>query len=133
MWTDILLILFSCVCANHLGLISAIEGITRLRLPIINCPKCFSFWSTLAYCLVQHINAIESIGIAFLIAYLSIWLELLMGFVDTLFWIAYEKVYSTRNKNYYDSSNGNYGNPSSTLSDLRRKETTGSGNKRRKK
>lgn len=130
---DIALILFSCVCANHLGLIGAIEGVIGYRIPIVNCPKCFSFWCTLSYCIINNTSIVHSLAIAFLIAYLSIWLELLMGFVDTLFWIAYEKVYSTRNKNYYDSSNGNYGNPSSTLSDLRRKETTSSSNKGRKK
>lgn len=120
MWIDILLILFSCVCANHLGLISAIEGVTRLRLPMINCPKCFSFWSTLAYCLVQHVNAIESIGIAFLIAYLALWLELSMGFIDTLYMIVYEKVYSKGYNNDTHTANGRNGHSKRTLSNLRK-------------
>ena len=48
-WGDIAGIVFACVTANHLGLVKAIEDTFEKELPIINCVKCFSFWSVLVY------------------------------------------------------------------------------------
>lgn len=94
-WFDVAMILFACVAANHLGLISAIEGVVKFKLPIINCTKCAGFWCTLAYLLITRHTVIVSIAASFLCAALAPWLNLLMGFFDTKFNWLYDKIYST--------------------------------------
>ena len=98
------LILFSSVAANHLGLVAAVEEVIRHRLPILNCPKCLTFWATLGYgCSVccDSIAALPSalpaalpllLAQSFLAAYLAIWLELLMFTIDTLYNSIYDKI-----------------------------------------
>ena len=100
-WLNDLMITFSVVAANHLGLIAAIERTVKHRLPIINCPKCMAFWSVLAYGLLTSAdNAGDIPGLvaaAFLAAWAAIWLELAMGFIDQLYLKAYDTVYPTEN------------------------------------
>lgn len=84
---------------NHLGMIAAIERIAGHSLPIINCPKCSSFWLTLmhgvcCHCgLESHRCFILAVAAAFLMAYLAIWIELLMGGIDILYARIYDTLY----------------------------------------
>lgn len=91
---DIAMLTFSCVSANHLGLIGAIEGVIHRSLPILNCPRCLTFWSVLLYTMVTDRNIVRALAISFLCAYMAIWIELLMCFIDTKFNKLYEKIYS---------------------------------------
>jgi len=90
MWIDIAAIVFICTAVNHLGLIAAIECVIRHRLPVVNCPKCLTCWSILAYglatapCLSPQAVA-RLLAISLLCSYLAIWLELLMYAIDTLY------------------------------------------------
>ena len=100
-WMDIVCILFTCTAANHLGLVGAVEGVAKREIPIVNCPKCLTFWVTLVWGLFfpsgepsGTVTVMGMLAISFLNAYLAIWLELLMGFIDTLYLKVYEKVYS---------------------------------------
>jgi len=111
-WLDVVLIVFSVVAANHLGLVAAAESIFHRRLPVVNCPKCMAFWSVLTYGLGCEIVADHSVGIndmvayyfehvlemlavAFLSAWSAIWLDLFMGIIDHLYLIIYEQIYPT--------------------------------------
>ena len=95
-WIDIAGIVFSCTAANHLGLIQAIQTVTKCnRFPIVSCVKCFSFWAVLIYCLVGGLSVITSLAISFLCAWASIWLDLFMGIIDHLYLIIYEQIYPT--------------------------------------
>ncbi len=88
-------IIFSCVAVNHLGLVAAIEKVIRHNLPVLNCPKCLTFWSVLVYGLVccDTIATIPTIvAVAFLCSYVAIWLELLMYIIDTLYNRIYGKI-----------------------------------------
>ena len=93
-WIDIASIVFSCTAANHLGLVEAIEEIIGKKLPIVNCCKCFSFWFVLVYSIIIGQNIITGLAISFLCAYLAVWLELIMGIVDTLYSRVYDKVFT---------------------------------------
>lgn len=107
MWKDIACIVFVCVTANHLGLISAVIGVffkKRRTLPIISCPRCLTFWTTLAYGIATVpcgfpqglIAAIPRLmAISFLCAYLAIWLELMEGLIDKFYDYIYGKIYPT--------------------------------------
>ena len=94
--TDIACLVFACTAANHLGLIPAIQSVTRLRtLPVISCPKCLTFWSVLAYLIGSGTGIITSLAVSFLSAWSAVWLDLLMGFIDQLYLNIYEQIYTT--------------------------------------
>ena len=86
-----MLVVFCCVAVNHLGLIPAVEKVFDITLPIINCPRCFSFWAALIYGLVTGGEVLATTALAFAGAWLASWLELGMGYTDTL----YDKIYDT--------------------------------------
>ena len=93
-------IIFSCVAVNHLGLVAAIEKVIRHNLPVLNCPKCLTFWSVLTCRVAVEINSslltlnslLQTIAVAFLCSYVAIWLELLMYIIDTLYNRIYGKI-----------------------------------------
>lgn len=98
-WIDIAGIVFVCVTMNHLGLVKAIQTVTKCnRLPIVGCPKCLTCWVTAAYgCynIATYTDIISVLAISFLASYLAIWLELLEGYVDTIYLRLYDKIYET--------------------------------------
>ena len=117
-WIDIAAIVFTCVTANHLGLVKAIEEAAQRELRIVNCPKCFSFWSVLAYTIITSRNVITSLAISFLASYSALWLELLEGYIDTLYTKVYEKIYPTYSDNPSAADAGN-GDSAGALPHLR--------------
>lgn len=98
-----LMITFSATAINHLGLVAAVEEMFDSRLPIVNCPKCLSFWATLTYgCSVccDSIAALPSalphlFAISLLCAWLAVWLDLAMGIIDHLYIKVYDTFYPT--------------------------------------
>jgi len=95
-WMDIAAVVFFSTAVNHLGLIQAMEGVIHHKLPILNCPKCLSFWGTLACGLSGDgiTAALPSalprlLATSILCSYIAIWLELIMYAIDTL----YNKIY----------------------------------------
>lgn len=110
---DIACITIVCVCANHLGLIAAIEEKLHHSLPVINCPKCFTFWSVLFYLTVFGTSAIRSLAMSFICAYAAIWLDLAIGIIDYI----YTKIYKLINTDSYEISNTNADADTSTAAD----------------
>ena len=94
-WSDVALLVFSCVAANHLGLIAAIEEVLGRKLPIMNCVKCLSYWCVFFGTFFSGWRIVEALAISFLSAYVAIWLELGMGFIDVQFGRLYENIYSS--------------------------------------
>lgn len=93
-WMDVAGIVFACVTANHLGLVDAAAAVAKCRrLPVVSCPKCLTFWSTLAYMAVTAHGVIPALATSFLASYAALWVELLEGFTDKLYTIAYDKIY----------------------------------------
>jgi len=116
-WNDTVCVLFTCVAANHLGLIGAVEKAIHLRLPVINCPKCLTFWGTLALCLSHRTGIVEAAAVSLLGAYAAIWLELIMGIIDKHYTETYEKTYPD-NKDHTDSADTNNDSADSSVSRL---------------
>ena len=119
-WIDIAGIVFVCVTMNHLGFISAVEGIVGFRIHILNCPKCASFWFTIVYAVGQMgFSIIPQIpivlAVSFLASYIALWLELLEGCVDTLYLKLYGKITSRDNDNEA-ATDADEGNTASALS-----------------
>ena len=84
-------IVFSCVAANHLGLVGAVETLVGKSLPIVNCPKCLTFWSVLLYMIIRT-PITDALATAFLCAYAATWVELAMYFIDTQYMKLYGKI-----------------------------------------
>ena len=120
-WIDIASIVFVCVTANHLGLISKIEDITRKKFPVINCTKCSTFWVTLIFFLWKSEEIMGEfpliLAISFLASYSAIWLELFEGFIDTLYLKLYGKITSADSNNEATTS-ADDGNTASTMPKL---------------
>ena len=112
---DVASIVFVCVTMNHLGLVSAIEGIIGCRLPIINCVKCSSFWATLALCFGKS-DLLTVFAISFLASYSAIWVELLEAFIDHQYMKLYGKIYPTNCDTAAPSADN--GNPDGTVSNM---------------
>lgn len=118
MWTDIAGIVFACVTANHLGLVKAIETVTKCnRLPIIGCVKCCTFWSVLLYMVVNGHGIIQTLAIPFIASYAAIWLELFEGIIDLIYMRLYETI--TTNNDYAASAGTGVGNTDCSVSELR--------------
>ncbi len=94
-WDDIAMITFVCTAANHMGLVDAVEGTIRHKLPIVNCCKCATFWTTLLYgFLTCHGDGVMAVmATSFLASMCAVWLELLMGFIDSLYDKAYGRIF----------------------------------------
>ena len=98
-----LMITFSATAINHLGLVAAVEEVIARRLPVINCPKCLSFWATLTYGCFVCCNSIAALpsalprlfALSLLCAWLAVWLDLAMGIIDHLYIKVYDTFYPT--------------------------------------
>ena len=110
-WIDIAAVVFFSTAVNHLGLIQAIERVVHHRLPVVNCPKCLSFWSTFAYGVSGDgiTAALPSVlprllAISILCSYLAICLELLMYAIDTLYNRIYVKIENISQEHHDEES-----------------------------
>lgn len=87
------MLVLSTTLANHLGLVEAVEGVIRHKIPIVSCSKCLSFWVVLLCSLLYGQPLIASVAVSFVCAYCAVWLELLFGYIDTLYNRLYENIY----------------------------------------
>ena len=112
-WSDIAGIVLVCVTMNHLGLRSAVEGVIKCKLRIVNCPKCATFWSVLVYMAIVNQDAITTLAVSLLASYAALWVELLEGFIDTIYLKLYGKITTADNDNAAtaDADNGNSASP----------------------
>ena len=114
-WSDIAGVVFVCVTMNHLGLISAVEDVIKRRLWVIDCPKCASFWFALLYMSIVTKDVILILAVSFLASYAALWVELLEGYIDTIYLKLYGKITTADNDNAATSDTDN-GNPASPVS-----------------
>lgn len=108
MIVTVAMIVFICVSMNHLGLIEAIERMIGLKIPVVNCCKCSTFWFTTTFlvCEYHDIGIITIIAIAFLVCIAAVWLELAMGILDTLYNRCYERIWNTTAVTENDGNKG---------------------------
>lgn len=92
MWNDALLITVAAVLAVQMGLVDAAGRVLRYRFRILSCPKCATFWCSLAWHLLSGRGPVESVGVSFLSSYLALWLVLLYDRMAVLYNKAYGKV-----------------------------------------
>lgn len=61
---------FAALLAQHLGLA---EELAELVVKITECPKCTTFWVTLAVLICSDYDVIAAVALSLLMAYLSFW------------------------------------------------------------
>lgn len=72
------------VLFNHLGLAEIITFHSKKNV-ILNCSKCLTFWTTLGYSLfIIEQGVIPSLFYSFTLAYLALWVELLLNVLITI-------------------------------------------------
>lgn len=123
MWKDVACVLFACVAANHLGLVTAVEEVTGKTFHIVNCPKCATFWASLVCCLSHHAGIVTAAAVSFLAAYAAVWLELFMGFIDKQYEKAYDTIYSTATDDTA-AADADKGNTDGSVPDVRTNKPT---------
>lgn len=74
-----LIVMVLATLAHHLGLP---EAIARIGLKIAKCPKCLSFWIALLVLVLVRCNVLIAIGLSLIVAYLSFWFGLLLGWLN---------------------------------------------------
>lgn len=114
---DVVAIVFICTAMNHMGLIGAIEREIGCILPVISCVKCSTFWATFVYLFFSKRAIILPMAAAFILSYLSLWLELLMGYIDSIYVKFYEKI-TINCRDEETSADAGQSDTSDTLSDV---------------
>lgn len=72
-------IMFIITLINHIGVIKKVEDYIHNPLP---CYQELVFWSVLVFSLFTIRKLINSIVLALLLGYLSLWLDLLLHIID---------------------------------------------------
>ena len=89
------LITASCVLFVQMGLSGAIQERLKVRLRILSCPKCLSFWTVLAWTLCRGHGAIVSVAASFFCAYAATWAALMTDGLAVLYNWLYEQITET--------------------------------------
>ena len=80
------LMFVSCCLFVHLGLGKAICRFLRVKLVLLRCVKCFTFWVMLAYTLAFTDLRWEScLALSFMLAYLALWVDLALNKIAKLY------------------------------------------------
>lgn len=87
-----LMLMVSVVLFNHMGLCEAIEKIIRYRFKVLSCAKCGTFWAVLIASLVEGGPIIRSVAMSFVMAYMALWLELLLAVMAKRYESTYDKI-----------------------------------------
>ena len=104
---EIAYILISCCLFIHLGLGEAISKIIGYRFVLFHCPKCLAFWLVLGYLLLSNEPIISSIAIAFVCAYLALWIDLLLAIISEYYEETYKGVGAKEPKNNRSTKTNN--------------------------
>lgn len=92
---EVIMIMVCCTLFNHMGLCEAIEKVIKHKIPIINCVKCFTFWSCLIYMILTKYDILLSLFIAFIMSYISLWLEMILGYMTMIYNKIYDEIYTS--------------------------------------
>lgn len=103
----ILLIWISAILFVHLGLGKAICEIIGKNIEVFLCVKCLSFQSILLYSLLfTRIRWEMCVAIAFICAYLSLWIDLGLSYLATKYEKWYKIILDTK-KSKHNTRKGN--------------------------
>lgn len=80
---------FAALLAQHLGLA---EELAELVVKAAKCPKCTTFWATLAALIYSDCDVIAAVTLSMLMAYLSFWAGFLLIGAQRLYDWLWQKI-----------------------------------------
>lgn len=92
MIAEVVRIVVSCVLFVQMGLGEAVQQVLQLKWRIASCPKCLTWWTTLAYLLVSGNGLLVSVATSFVASYVALWLALLYDVLAYLYNNIYEQI-----------------------------------------
>lgn len=92
MIVEVALITISCVLFVQMGLCGAIEELLHIRLPIVSCPKCCTFWMCIIHGVAHEQGMIVVIATSFIASYAALWLVLVYDSLARLYNYLYETI-----------------------------------------
>ena len=104
---EIAYILISCCLFIHLGLGDTICKIIRYNFVLFQCIKCLTFWSVLGYLIINTTNIITSVTIAFICAYIALWIDLLLSLIAQKYEKYYESMGTEKSQNNRSTKTNN--------------------------
>lgn len=93
---EVALITVSAVLFVQMGLSDTIQDVIHFRSRIASCPKCVSFWSVLAYCILTERGVIVSVASSFICAYVALWIALAYDALALIYNTVYESITETK-------------------------------------
>ena len=85
-------ILISCVLFVQMGLSDAVQEKLHLKVKFASCPKCLTFWSSLAWLLLHGRGPVHSIAASLVASYCALWLVMLYDALALLYNYIYEQI-----------------------------------------
>ena len=82
----------AALLAQHLGLSDAVAQVIS---KVLKCPKCLGFWTVLVVLIMEGCNIVIAVGLSLVMAYLSIWCGLLLGVLNDLYEMLWQKTRKT--------------------------------------
>ena len=92
MISEVALITMSCVLFVQMGLSEAIQEFLHIKVRIVSCPKCCSFWVCLIYGFTHDYGIVVSVAASFIASYAATWLALLYDSLAILYNYLYEQI-----------------------------------------
>lgn len=97
MITEVALITISCVLFIQMGLYGAIETLLHIKMPIVSCPKCLTWWVCLLYLATHEYGIVDCVATSFIASYVASWLSLLYDSLAILYNYIYEQINKATN------------------------------------
>lgn len=94
MISEAALLAVSCVLFVNMGLSDALQEELGIKSRILSCPKCLTFWSTLAYLAFSKCRIFTAVGASFLFSYAALWLDLGLSALNRIYNEKYEQILS---------------------------------------
>lgn len=92
MITEVALITISCVLFIQMGLSEAIQDFLHIKVGVVSCPKCLTWWICLAALVGSDYGIIESVAASFIASYVATWLALVYDALAILYNYIYEQI-----------------------------------------
>lgn len=86
---------FAAFIAQHLGLT---DELAAIAVKVASCPKCCVMWITLFTLVLMGYDALASIALSLLLAYLSFWFGFVFIVLQKLYDAVWEKINKTKRR-----------------------------------
>lgn len=77
-----------------MGLSDAIQEFIEVRLGILSCVKCLTFWVVLTYLILHRMRIVQAVPASFILSYLALWLDLGLSALNKIYNEQYKQIIS---------------------------------------